>query len=159
MHTINGGTFEGKNYSCMFDASEKHSNVSPNGQYYFQCGVLEADRRSDDQPATLIFDMDDKLVYAEPMAAFGYYDDTVHELLNKLSFLSAEKTIEAIDLFTLPFGTKIKVVWHDSRHHKPNETYKGVIYGHMIGWEDGLSDEQGIIMESIHDGCCKVYLI
>lgn len=74
--------------------------------------------------------------------------------INNATSNTTEKEID--NLFDLPFGTKVKVVWNTSRR---KDSYIGVIYGDMIGWEDGLCDEQGIIMESIYNKSCKAYLI
>ena len=160
MQVINGGTYENKNYSCMFDVNEKHAQMSPNGLYYFQEGIQEADRRSCDKPAILIFDMNDKLVYAQTLASSSTYEQNVKWLLSTFYFLVAEAQIVSADeLFDLPFGTQIKIVWDNSTYHKKNLTLKGVIFGDKIGWEDGLVDEQGMIRESMYAGSCKVYLV
>ena len=148
MNGINGGIFEGKNYSCMFSATEKQLSTSPNKQFYFQCGELEGKGLIDAQPAILIFDMEDKLVYAEPMATYGDYRNTIKRLMSELSFFAEVK-----DIYTLPFGTKINVVWNDGRH------FNGVLFGGHIGWEDGLIDNQKMIRECMLKGICKVYII
>ena len=67
------------------------------------------------------------------------------------------KRITDGELLELKFGTMIKIIWHNSNHHKKNEEYYGVIFGHKIGYEDGLTDEKRIIAECIYNDWCMVY--
>ena len=67
------------------------------------------------------------------------------------------KRITDGELLELKFGTKIRVIWHNSKHHKKNEEYYGVIFGDKIGYEDGLTDETRAIAECIYNDWCMVY--
>lgn len=68
------------------------------------------------------------------------------------------KRITDMELKALPFGSKIKIVWHNSKHHKIDETYNGVIFGDSIGYEDGLIDKTQNIAECLYNDWCIVYL-
>ena len=63
------------------------------------------------------------------------------------------------ELLKLPFGSKIKVVWHNSPHHFKNSEYYGVIFGNKIGYEDGLVDNVRTIAECVFNDWCMVYQI
>lgn len=69
------------------------------------------------------------------------------------------KKLTSEEILNLTFGTKIKIVYHNSKHHDKNETYKAVVYGDKIGYEDGMSDRLRIIAEQAFENECKVYLI
>ena len=69
------------------------------------------------------------------------------------------KRITAGELLDLKFGTKIRVVWHNSEGHKKNKERYGVIFGHKIGYEVGLTDEKRIIAECMRKDWCMVYVI
>ena len=47
------------------------------------------------------------------------------------------KRITDSELLELPFGSKIRVIWHNSNHHPKNDEYYGIIFGNKIGYEDG----------------------
>lgn len=62
MHIITGGEYNGVDYSCMFHENDKYDDISPNGKYYYQFGLVKAT----DKSAILVFDVEtDKLKYAE----------------------------------------------------------------------------------------------
>lgn len=63
------------------------------------------------------------------------------------------------ELLNLPLGTKIRVIWHNSKYHSRNEEHFGVIFGTNIGYEDGLIDSVYCIAESIYNDSCMVYLM
>ena len=69
------------------------------------------------------------------------------------------KRVDESDLYELPFGTKIRVIWHNSPYHSKNAEYYGVIFGGKIGYEDGLTDDVKEIAESIYNDSCMVYVI
>lgn len=69
------------------------------------------------------------------------------------------KRINSSELLELSFGSKIKVVWHNSDRHPKNEEFYGVIFGDNIGYEDGLVDKTRQIAECEYNGWCMVYLI
>lgn len=62
-------------------------------------------------------------------------------------------------LMELPFGSQIRVIWHNSNRHEKNEEYYGVIFGNKIGYEDGLIDECRNIAECIYNDWCMVYTL
>ena len=67
------------------------------------------------------------------------------------------KRITDGELLDLKFGTKIKVVWHNSKHHDKNEEHYGVIFGDKIGYEDGLTDKTRDIAKCVYNDFCMVY--
>lgn len=69
------------------------------------------------------------------------------------------RKITSSELLALPFGSKIKVIWHNSKHHEKNEEYVGMIFGQKIGWEDGLEDDVRTIAECVYNDWCMVYLM
>lgn len=69
------------------------------------------------------------------------------------------KKITDSELLELPFGSKIRVIWHNSPHHNKNDEYYGVIFGDKIGWEDGEVDKLRDIAECAWNDWCMVYLI
>ena len=69
------------------------------------------------------------------------------------------KRITDSELLELPFGSKIRVIWHNSNYHPKNDEYYGIIFGNKIGYEDGEFDYTKIIAISIFNDCCMVYLI
>ena len=50
------------------------------------------------------------------------------------------KRITDSELLVLPFGSKIRIIWHNSNHHPKNDEYYGVIIGDKILYEDGEFD-------------------
>lgn len=71
----------------------------------------------------------------------------------------AKKKLTHEEILNLTFGNQIKIVYHNSKYHDKNETYKAVVYGDKIGYEDGLVDCLRIIAEQAFENECKVYLI
>lgn len=69
------------------------------------------------------------------------------------------RRITSSELLDLTFGSKIKVIWHNSKRHEKNEEYVGVIFGQKIGWEDGLEDDVRTIAECVNNDWCMVYLM
>lgn len=69
------------------------------------------------------------------------------------------RRIEHYELSELPFGSQIRVIWHNSKHHEKNEEYYGVIFGDKIGYEDGLTDNIRDIAESMFNDWCMVYVV
>lgn len=69
------------------------------------------------------------------------------------------KRITDGELLDLPFGSVIKIIWHNSSRHKKNEEYQGVIFGDKIGYEDGLSDITRNIAECMFNDWCMCYLM
>ena len=63
------------------------------------------------------------------------------------------------ELLELPFGSMIKVIWHNSIHHHKNSEYYGVIFGKKIGYEDGFIDEVRTIAECVFNDWCIVYIL
>lgn len=63
------------------------------------------------------------------------------------------------EVLDLTFGTKIKIIYHNSKYHNKNEEYKAVVFGDKIGYEDGVIDHLRIIAEQVYDNVCKVYVI
>lgn len=68
------------------------------------------------------------------------------------------KKITGQELLKLPFGSKIKIIWHNQKRDKIEEAYNGVIFGDSIGYEDGLTDKTKHIAERLYNGLCIVYL-
>ena len=62
-------------------------------------------------------------------------------------------------LLELPFGSQIRIIWHNSKHHEKNEEYYGVIFGEKIGYEDGFIDNRRNIAECVCNDWCMVYLM
>lgn len=62
------------------------------------------------------------------------------------------------EILNLTFGNQIKIIYHNSKYHHKNETYKAVVYGNKIGYENGFVDYLKIIAEQAFEGECKVYL-
>ena len=63
---------------------------------------------------------------------------------NGIGILKEENIVKRItdsELLELPFGSKIRVIWHNSNHHPKNDEYYGIIFGDKIGYEDGEFDE------------------
>ena len=69
------------------------------------------------------------------------------------------KRITDSELLELPFGSKIRVIWHNSNHHPKNDEYYGIIFGDKIGYEDGEFDDTRTIAECVFNDWCMVYLI
>lgn len=69
------------------------------------------------------------------------------------------KTLDSGEILDLPFGTKIKVVYHKSKYHSKDETYNAVVFGEKIGYEDGVVDNLRTIAEQAYNNYCKVYLL
>ena len=69
------------------------------------------------------------------------------------------KRLTSENVLALPFGAKIKIVYHNSKYHEKNATYKAVVYGNKIGYEDGTLDHLRIIAEEVASHTCMVYLI
>ena len=71
------------------------------------------------------------------------------------------KKITDSELLGLPFGSRIKVIWHNSTHHPKNDEYYyyGVIFGDKIGYEDGEFDDTRTIAECVFNDWCVVYQI
>ncbi len=69
------------------------------------------------------------------------------------------KTLNREEVLALPFGTKIKIVYHKTKYHKKGETYNAVVFGEKIGYEDGLIDHLRIIAEQVDINQCKVHLL
>lgn len=63
------------------------------------------------------------------------------------------------ELLELKFGSQIRIIWHNSDHHKKNEEYYGVVFGDKIGYEDGLVDDLRTIAECMYNDWCMVYLL
>lgn len=67
MHAIEGGNYEGKEYSCMFHMNDKYQYLSPDETLYFQFGIREIDAENYGD-ALLVFSVEtEKLIYAEPI--------------------------------------------------------------------------------------------
>jgi len=99
--------------------------------------------------------------YKEKVVEISSIDDDELFLPKKDAFSEGENNMRRItdsELLDLPFGSKIKIIWHNSKRHKKNERYRGIVFGDMIGWEDGLSDTLRIIAESMYNEWCMVYL-
>ena len=69
------------------------------------------------------------------------------------------KRLTSSELLELPFGSVIKVIWHNSKYHDRNEEYCGVIFGDKIGYEDSESDDTRAIAECVFNDWCMVYLM
>ena len=69
------------------------------------------------------------------------------------------KKITDGELLALPFGSKIRVIWHNSNHHPKNDEYYGIIFGDKIGYEDGEFDDTRTIAECVFNDWGMVYLI
>lgn len=69
------------------------------------------------------------------------------------------KRITDDELLELSFGSKIRVIWHNSPRHEKGDEYYGVIFGDKIGYEDGLVDDKRTIAECIYNDWCMVYLV
>lgn len=69
------------------------------------------------------------------------------------------KKLTSEEVLDLTFGTKIKIVYHNSKYHNKNETYNAVVFGEKIGYEDGLVDHLRIIAEQVYNNECKVHLL
>lgn len=68
MHVITGGSYKGKEYSCMYNCNHKYELVTEDGKYYFHVGICDNERDKDTNKNSylLAFEVDtDQLVYAE----------------------------------------------------------------------------------------------
>ena len=65
------------------------------------------------------------------------------------------RKITDTELLELNFGSKIRIMWHNSLHQE----YYGIVSGKKIGWEDGTVDDLRTIAECIHKDYCTVYLL
>lgn len=72
---------------------------------------------------------------------------------------TAIRRITDSELLGLPFGSRIKVVWHNSTHHHKNDEYYGVIFGDKIGYDDGEFDDTRTIAECVFNDWCMVYIL
>ena len=70
-----------------------------------------------------------------------------------------KRKLTSEDILALTFGTKIKIVYHNSKYHFKNATYKAVVYGDKIGYENGIVEHLRIIAEKVASNECRVYLI
>lgn len=69
------------------------------------------------------------------------------------------KRITDGELLDLPFGSVIRVIWHNSKHHEKDAEYYGVIFGNKIGYEDGKFDDTRSIAECVFNDWCMCYLV
>ena len=69
------------------------------------------------------------------------------------------KRITDEELLKLPFGSKIRIIWHNSKNYPKNAEYYGVIFGNRIGYEDGEFDDTRVIARNMFMDRCMVYLI
>ena len=69
------------------------------------------------------------------------------------------KRITSSELLELTFGSKIRVIWHNSNHHPKDDEYYGIVFGGKIGYEDGLVDDLRTIAECVYNDWCMVYLL
>lgn len=69
------------------------------------------------------------------------------------------KRITDEELKELPFGSKIKVIWHNSWGHDKNEEHLGVIFADKIGWDNGQTDNIKLIVDCLHNDWCMIYLM
>ncbi len=86
----------------------------------------------------------------KPKCAFAHTRKTVTK---------PQKLLTHSELLDLKFGAKIKVIWHNSKHHSPNEEHYGIIFGDKIGYKDGKTDETRTIAECVFNEWCKIYLV
>lgn len=101
-------------------------------------------------------------VLKEAVAQAKGYCDRAYLELDAKSISEKEPSVKRVtdsELLDLPFGTKLKVVWHNSKHHEKNEEYVGVVFGQKIGWEDGLEDDLRTIAECAYNDWCMVYIM
>lgn len=69
------------------------------------------------------------------------------------------KTLNSEEILALPFGTKIKVVYHKTKYQSKDEAYNAVVFWEKIGYEDGVVDNLRTIAEQAYNNYCKVYLL
>ena len=62
------------------------------------------------------------------------------------------------ELYYLPLGSVIKVIWYKSDCYENGEECFGTVYGNMVGWESGNSDELKILTDNMRKNRCEVYL-
>ena len=70
---------------------------------------------------------------------------------------SKNREINPVELMNLPFGSMVRVVWHNSEYHKENDSYLGVIVGRNIMYEDGKWDPKILIAECASANNCKLF--
>lgn len=182
MHIISGGTYKGEDFSCMYDANDRYTDTSKNGNFFFQLGINDS---KNNHPAILIFSVETgHLVYAENIDNADDFEYAMEKLTSEMTFLTEETDVvilykevkpnesmmnisqeneektplSSTEMYELEFGTKIRVVWHNSKHHPKGETFYGVVFGGNIGYTDGLFDEIGAIAECAYNDWCKVYI-
>lgn len=101
-------------------------------------------------------------VLKEAVAQVKGYCGRVYLELDAEGISEKEPSVKRVtdsELLDLPFGTKIKVIWHNSKRHEKNEEYVGVVFGRKIGWEDGLEDDLRTIAECAYNDWCMVYIM
>lgn len=69
------------------------------------------------------------------------------------------KRITSEELRNLPFGSKVRIIWHNSKSHEKGEEYFGVIFGNHIGYENGKADLVKIVAECAFNDWCMLYLL
>lgn len=69
------------------------------------------------------------------------------------------KRLANSEILELAFGSKIRVIWHNSKYHKKNAEYYGVVFGNKIGYENGLTNKLIDIAKCVFNDLCMVYLI
>ena len=76
------------------------------------------------------------------------------------------RKITDTELLELNFGSKIRIMWHNSLHQEyygvvfgKDKEYYGIVSGKKIGWEDGTVDDLRTIAGCIHKDYCTVYLL
>lgn len=65
------------------------------------------------------------------------------------------KRITDSELLELAFGSRIRVIWHNSNH----DEFYGVIFGDKIGYENGEFDYTRTIADCMYSDWCMVYLL
>jgi hypothetical protein len=82
-----------------------------------------------------------------------------YKMINKRIILRGEimKRITGEELKTLPFGSMIRIIWHNSECHKSNAEEYGVIFGRYIGYDDGTINTLQTMVECVDADCCMVY--
>lgn len=92
MFVVTGGSYEGVNYSTMYYADDKYSDVSPNQKYYVHLGNIDEKEDKPQRYGILVFDMADKLVYAEEIE-----NEAGNEEYSEYQHRKAKKLFEKLD--------------------------------------------------------------
>lgn len=62
-------------------------------------------------------------------------------------------------LLELPYYTKIRIIWNNTKYHSNFEIYEGIIINDYIIYTTGKIDNIITLAECVYNNICNVYII